>query len=318
MKYPRDNHVALHKIHSWANQTVEKITPDLVTPYEVQTEPLFLSENRRLPGWNMLTATDDGLPVGIPFERSYTPSSIGEFWQNIDDALSGTEYEIISAGTLNNRGRLFASVKISEGFEVGGRQFLDYFNIIDSFDKSASFTIRYANFCIVCENTFNLALRQGKMIGKTKHTKNFKENVVKIIEATDRFLGVSKEIQNLLGEADSIDVSEWEARQWIAGATMSHQDQIEGGSLKPRSADKLNSIVFHFHNGRGNKGRTRLDAFQGLTEYHTHASTNRKKNRQEVQFETSEFGASAKIKEHAIPALQNWEKTVERGREFAR
>jgi hypothetical protein len=221
--------------------------------------------------------------------------------------MGTTPYKIVSAGTVDNRQKVFASLKVTDGFRIGDRVFEDFITILDSFDKTTSLQAKYTNVCVVCQNTYSAAMQVGKVIGKAKHTLMIEENVVRLIDAIDSFIGTSATAQAMLLEADQIKISRDEARAWLTGVECRNADELTNG-MKQKTA----RLMELFECGRGNTGSTRLDAFSAFTEFHTSESSNRKVDN--AQYMTSEFGASSIAKSYAARDLNaNWEKNVKVG-----
>jgi hypothetical protein len=152
-----------------------------------------------------------------------------------------------------------------------------------------------------------MALRSGTEIGKAKHTAMLEFNVQRLLDAIDQFIGTSAQFQAMLKEADDTACTRDEARAWITGIQGRNMDTLSNG-LKQKTA----RIVELFDNGRGNQGRTRLDAFSSVTEFETHESTNRKG--ENAQYYTSEFGSSAQVKTLVASRFrEDWERNVSHG-----
>ena len=317
----KERDIQLGKEDAWHRKTTirEVITAEEAHPYEVVESPIYyktLQTNEagateevmiESPSFKQLLATDDWQPVGDPYGKSYHPSSIKAFWNVVEKGMGDTPYEIISAGSVDDRRKIFASLKISEGFRVGDREFKDYINIIDSFDKSTSFTTRYNNVCIVCANTFNASMNSGQEVGKAKHTLNLDVNIERLIKAMNAFTSTSSDYKTLLTEADSTPCSRDEARSWLMGVE-GRNAKIATNGLRQKSA----RMVELFDQGKGNQGRTRLDALSAVTDFHSNESTNRKEGN--AQFMTSEFGSSASLKQLVVSNFrQDWGKYVSHG-----
>jgi hypothetical protein len=259
------------------------------------------------PELKTLLANDDWQPVGQPYGSSYCPTSIDMFWEVIKQGLGDTPYQIISAGTVDDRQKVFASLKVSDGFRVGDREFTDFITLLDSFDKSTSLQARYSNVCVVCANTFAANMKSGEQIGKAKHTKMIELNVQRLIDAIDQFVGTSAYFKNLLQEAHETSCSRDEARAWLTGIEGRNTDAMSNG-LKQKTA----RMVELFDSGRGNQGRTRLDAFSALTDFHSNESSNRKG--EDAQYLTSEWGTSAQVKTLAVSRFkEDWDKHRKHG-----
>jgi len=307
--------------NAWHKQTtiVDKVTRENSMPFEVVEADVFYKANRKndfglnedvvieSPEMKQLVASDDWLPIGQPYGKTYHPSTIETFWKIIESGMGDTPYEILSAGTVDNRQKIFASLKVSDGFRIGDREFKDFITLIDSFDKSSCLQSRYSNVCVVCANTFASVMNAGNSIGKVRHSFNLEMNITRLIDAMDQFVGTSAIFQSMLQEANQKACSQDEARAWITGIEGRNTDNLTNGILQ-----KSARMVELFNHGKGNTGSTRLDAFSAVTEFHTHESTNRIE--QGAQYSTSEWGSSAQLKTSIANRLnEDWELIVRRG-----
>lgn len=309
------------KSQAWHGRTniVDVVTRENSMPYEVIESPIFYKATKinniglpedvmiESPDFKQLIANDDFLPIGEPYGKTYFPSNIQTFWSVIEKGMGDTPYEIVSAGTVDNRCKMFASIKVSDGFKIGDREFKDFITILDSFDKSTSFQARYSSVCVVCANTYAAAMKSGSTIGKAKHTLMLDANIQRLVDAMDAFVGTSAYFKSLMQEAVETPCSRDEARAWLTGIEGRNNDAMTNG-MKQKTA----RMVELFDNGKGNEGRTRLDAFSALTDFHSNESTNRKG--QGAQFYTSEFGSSAQVKTLAVSRFrEDWTKHVRHG-----
>lgn len=309
---------------AWHGKTLvaDKITRENSMPYEVIEADIFYKVPDATMGiasddgnfilaedMKQLIASDDFLPIGMPYGKSYKPTSIGTFWNVIDKGMGTTPYEVVSAGSIDNRGKIFASLKLTDGFQVGGREFKDYITVIDSFDKTTSFKVLYSNICVVCANTYAAALSAGGEVARAKHTVNVDDNIVRLIDAIKAFVNVSNQNQIQLKAAHLTDCSQDEARAWLMGLETRGNKEITN-ALVQKSARMMEL----FNHGKGNQGQTRLDAFSAYTEFHTHESSNRKGPN--AQSYASEWGTSARMKALAFESLNmGWDRTVKAGEE---
>jgi hypothetical protein len=316
----RDKQVG--KSQAWHGLTIIEdgpITREIAHPFEIIESPIYYKNTTtdilgvnhdtfiESPSFKQLIASDDFLPIGDPYAESYNPSSIATFWEIIRKGLGDTPFEVVSAGTVDNRCKVFASIKVSEGFRIGDREFKDFITLLDSYDKSTSLQARYSNVCVVCANTFAAVMNDGSTIGKAKHTAMIDLNISRLISAIDAFVGTSAAFQAMLTESYLKPCGRDEARAWITGIESRNSDHLTNGMLQ-----KTARIVELFDSGKGNEGRNRLDAFSAMTDFHSNESTNRKGVN--AQFYTSEFGASAQVKSMvARNFTQDWDANVKRG-----
>lgn len=312
----RDRQVG--KTQAWHRMTQieETITRENSMPWDVVVTPVLYcvptggedafgdpkTEVVESPDYKILIATDDHKPVGMPFGNTYNPSDIATFWNIIKKGMGETPYEVISAGSVDDRCKLFASLKTTDGFRIGDREFKDYITLLDSFDKSCALTVVYSNICTVCSNTFAANLQSGKVVGKAKHTLLLESNIQRLIDAIDHFAGTSAYFKDLMTRADEVSCSRDEAHAWITGLECRNTDKLTNGT-RQRTA----RMAELFDKGRGNNGRTRLDALCAVTDFYSHESSRSSDN----QYYSSEFGTGATTKRFVV---ENFEKTWDKFR----
>jgi len=315
----RDRQSGIEQAWHGLTNIVESVTQENSHPYEVKEFPVCYKVRKpnqhgffedlviEDPEWKQLIATDDWLPVGNPYGASYHPSSITGFWDIIKQGMGDTPHQILSAGSVENRSKIFASIKLTDGFKIRDREFTDYITLLDSFDKSTSLWALYSNVCVVCSNTFNAAMSAGKTIGKAKHTAMLDVNVQRLIDAIDAFAGTSASFQQMLGRAVETPCARDEARAWITGLEGRNADRMTNGMLQ-----KTARMMELFETGKGNEGNTRLDAFSAVTDFHSHESSSRLSKAN--QWHSSEFGSSAQTKTHMASRFEaDWSANVRRG-----
>lgn len=307
--------------NAWHGLTnvVDCVTRENSLPWDIVETPILYRvpnedkpwEDGKLiehPSYRQLIANDDWLPVGEPYNKdTYTPSSIKMLWEVVKQGMGDTPHEIISAGSVGDRCKTFISLKVSEGFQIGDRKFEDYITLLDSFDRSTSLTCLYSSICVVCQNTYSAAMRMGKEVGKAKHTKMIELNVQRLIDAIDAFAGTSAHFKGLMQEAFETPCSKDEARAWITGIEGRNADRMTNG-MKQKTA----RMVELFEGGKGNEGRSRLDALSSVTDFYSHESSNRKDA--DAQYLASEFGAGAQVKTLAVSRFKDdWDKHTRHG-----
>jgi len=316
----RDMQTGLEQAWHGETNIVLEVTRDNSMPYEIIEAPIQYKVEAEVDGfpvekiiedpqYKRLIASDDLKPIGEPFAKSYCPSSISTFWEIIRKGMGETPYKVVSAGTVDDRCKLFASIKVSDGFTIGEREFKDYITLIDSFDKTTSLQARYSSICVVCANTYAMVMNSGSQIGKAKHTALIEMNIGRLTDAIAAFAGTSAANKVMLQKAYQTECSRDEARAWITG--LEGRNATASG-LTNGMLQKTARMVELFEQGRGNEGRTRLDAFSAVTDFHSNESTNRKGDG--AQRYTSEWGASAQVKNLVATRFeQDWDSNVKRG-----
>lgn len=314
----------------WHTHRTETSAIDLRNPaqcalaaWDVKPEKLYLPGNIE-SGLSMLVCTDDGKPIGkdyfdkekkkMVFVRqsfnpdTYSPFPNSEFLGVVEQIISalqglGVKYEIATTGSVENRNRVFVSIRIleNENFKIGHREFLAYIDCLNSFNKSCNVTFTNSNVCVCCANTFRMALRDdsGAFRVSIPHRKNMKgvlQDVPKLIELA--FKG-NENFKNTLRRWSSFPMGATDASNVFAAFIGGGDDET---ALSQRSLNMVEKLGELFKKGKGNAGETALDAFQAATEYYTHFSAGDSKDVMK-QFESSEFGNGADKKTEFFDCL---------------
>ncbi len=287
----------------------------------------LLTESGRDTGFKVLESTDDGLPVGLPFAKSYAPFTNGAFL-TLAEAIAakleklGVKYRIKSAGTVRARNLVFLSFDLeidSNKVIIDGREFQQFLSLLNSFDKSCRITVKDSSICVVCSNTFHAALRDGN--GAVAIAISHKPNAIRatadvplIIEAA---ITGRKNLFRRLAHFAAFPVSLSDAEDiFLAFVQDVRVSDAEGekGIIAPRdiikavpsarAANIAAKLTELFSKGKGNKGQTALDLFQAVTEYYTHFSSGKSEDKFR-QVESSEFGDGSERKAEFFETLVN-------------
>ena len=261
--------------------------------WDVVCVPVFLEGGKRIPFEQIVCSDNPELLIGAPFNpETYKPITNADFLKMIGDAVSGTGHKLTSIGSVRNRGRTFASFEIEklEAFTAGGRQFMPYLNFGNGHDKSSVLWANTSNICTVCDNTFTFNLfavenkeSQGMKL-RTRHTVNATARLPEMSKLVGEAIGVQREFAAAFESLATIQVGIDSARKVFAGFVNAPDQSV----LTDHSEKVTNRLSELFKSGRGNKGQTRADMFQAVTEFYTHENSRRKDA--QAQFMSSEFG----------------------------
>ena len=251
-------------------------------PFDFKRIPLEFEVDgkRHQAGGNyLIVSSDNGLPVGVDEDNgkfigaearrpSFGYMSNAEFFELVKNTISNTGFEIASTGTLNNRQKRFVSLKPSKftAFHVGGREFKNHLNLMDAIDGTMNLLARYNNVCVVCANTFAVALKEGDKIACNPHTKRHLERIPAFEATIEAFFGYAKQFEKLLNAMNETPIDSGEAKNLFAGFLNEGKKE----ELSSRRWGQVETLVSLFETGKGNNGKTALDAFSAVTDYYTH------------------------------------------------
>lgn len=281
-------------------------------PFDIERKPLFTENQEELQGWSYFRCSDDGKPVGKPVPETYSAVTNERFWEIVQNAVGGTGAVIESAGTVFDRCRRFVTVKLQtdlDTFKVGDREFKNRFSLLDSIDQSTNLYGVNSSTCVVCSNTFAMAMgdRSGEFRFKLRHSKNLVPKIENMEKAIDQFIGVTAQFQQALKIANEIPVKLDQARPLFAGWIAE-----ETNGLSTRSFNTVGRLTELFTRGAGNRGETLLDAFSAVTDFYSHESSGGQDQPgfRMKQTISSDFGAAAKRKQDFFGQIFDVDKEV--------
>jgi len=302
----RDIQAGLEMAWHGATKVVPVVNFSDAFPYELEKRRL-LDEDGVTPieGEYYFRSSDDGLKVGKTLPDTYVTVSNARFWEIVNNAVGGTGAVVESAGTLFDRCRRFVTVRLGtdlDQFKVGDREFKNRFSILDSVDQSTNLYGVNSSTCVVCSNTFAMAMadRSGEFRFKLRHSKNLLPKIENMEKAIDSFIGVTAQFQTAMKIANEIPVKVEQARPLFAGWI-----GAETQGMSTRSFNTVNRLTELFQRGAGNRGETLLDAFSAVTDFYSHESSGGadQPGFRMKQSLSSDFGAGSKKKQEFFDSI---------------
>lgn len=244
------------------------------------------------------------MPVGLPYNPgSYEPIYNREMVDLISTALAecGLPDDVESAGVLKNRQLSFITIRLpgEETMKINEREFVNYLNLQNSFNKQSCLMMNYSNVCTVCANTFGANEATGGWRGK--HTPGIRlklEGLPKIIKAA---LTQAQSFRNdfLKLSAVSLDAEQNRALclSFLAGEKQASTQAIN-------TSERLTTIFSC--KSVGNNGQNLGDTFSAFTDYFTHESSGgeeKEASKRWKQVLSSEYGSGAVTKRRAMNYL---------------
>lgn len=269
---------------AWHNLTQIKTAEEMAKgfPFDFKRIPLEFKINNQTysAGGNyLIVSTDNNLPVGVDEDNgqfvgaecrrpSFGYMSNAEFFELVRNTIGNTGFEIASTGTLANRQKRFVSLKPGRqtAFVAGGREFKNFLSIVDAIDGTLTLQARYNNVCVVCANTFAQSIREGDKVASNPHTKRHLERIPDFEKTIEAFFGYSAQFEKLLNVMDSTPIDAGDARNLFAGFLNDGKKE----EISSRRWGQVETLTSLFETGKGNNGKTALDAFSAVTDFYTH------------------------------------------------
>lgn len=223
-----------------------------------------------------------------------------EFFKILEEVYSGAAV-VETAGTLRNGRRVWALVKKDKWEATAGDSIESYDLWVNRHDGSGCFELHRTNVRVVCANTWNAAIGNGRnrIIG-VAHRSGIVENV--------------RMACAVLESANEAEKAERERVKMLANIRFSHADAKAffeilfgaGEEGSKRAQGNVEAVASLFARGTGNEGRTKWDAFNAVTEFVDHSRTVRLtsgRSESEARFEASLMGSGDSLKARAFDLL---------------
>lgn len=209
---------------------------------------------------------------------------------------------LVYAGTLGNQKQGFFRFRTNNPNVIHGRTFLPQFTFCTF--KASQDVLHGFNHVVdtVCKNTINLALTQANFDLKKKQTKFARDTFIPLIintiedqyKTTDQFMADME----VLGD---IPMTSEQATRILA-----YYESANHKSLTKREYNKVVNQEELFRQGIGNKGKTALDLYNGVTEFYSAGQgTGGKTVSIDQKWSSSEFGGGMSKKEKFFKLIHN-------------
>ena len=290
---------ALEKAHlNWQVEKIPLMYIDGTNGLEVVPETYGVFRN---DGEKLVPLTRNGKAVG----------KVWKAWQNvdafsyIDDLFQTQEGKIEVCGALGNGEKVWVLARMPNNIVLGGVDTINQFLLItNTHDGTGSLVIMLTPIRVVCQNTLNMALRQGSdFIWRVRHTGKQGEHLEAIQkvfnQANEAFFAWGEQAVELLDIEMTLD----EAKAYFVdslGLATDEDGRVSTHKTTQRTMDKLLSLLAGDNNKVGNMEGTAWAAYNALTEYIDHHATELRNGDKSIKrMESALFGPLARKKQAA-------------------
>lgn len=253
-----------------------------------------------IPGWQALVRDDINLPLHV-FKDSYQVIQNSRIWEAMTEALSGIPFRVVTTGSLGNCKRTFISIELTgeKDSYVRGDQFKNYLTFINSFDGFCTARLYGSNTRVVCQNTLNMSLSdKGFLDLSVKHTSGADVRFANMAQTVQTYLQSKAAAYADLAKLAERPINLHTAGNLIAGFLSEPGDK----DMSARSLNQGKQMLSLFVRGKGNKGQTRYDLLNGVTEFYTHHTNAQNKGK---ALASNMLGTAAKSKAEFLDILLN-------------
>lgn len=300
----------LYEGKGWHGLGIPSQTIDVETCKEALFEHSYadagiqLANGTFLPTGQRYAVHPDGKPIGNAVGARYHRPTNAQLFTLFSEALAGSEYELCSCGTLEEREQFFIDAKLKTNIEAGGRTIASFVGLYNAFGGKLGTVVDGHETVMQCANTTALFVSSlGEDTIGTKNTLNVMDRLPAIKKAIEKKHGVAMLFAKAMESAAKTKVDKDSAREAFTGLY-----GADGKKLVTRTVNRVNRLLNLFERGNGNNGENGADWFNAVTDYYSHenaggGSLNNRSTPEEIQdfkqkqFFSSEFGAGRHFKE---------------------
>lgn len=273
-----------------------KVAP---SPVSVMGKQLpFPTEENSKDCWQGICRTDTNDCLGIVKGKYECIQNVEAF--DFFDSLIGQGKAVYdTAGALRGGKQVWLLAKVNGEIKINGDEHREHALLLTSHDGSHAMQVMWVMTRVVCANTLSIALQGASNTCKIRHTKSWKD---KEGEAR-RVLGLGQNYYSTIQEAlagMSDKLMTAQQMQDFSKLLLPSRDENELSTRLKNIRDEVSAL---FGSGAGNKGRSRWDALNAVTDYVDHDRT--LNGESSTRLEASLFGSGAKIKQRAFDLLTN-------------
>lgn len=268
-------------------------------PVTVNGKQLRFPNGERKDTWQGICRMDTGDCLGI-MRGQYEPIQNEEAFSFFDRLIGQGAAVYDTAGALRGGRLIWLLAKVDGEIQICGDAHRQYALMFTAHDGSYSLEVQFVTERVVCANTLSIAMRNRSNVYKIRHTQNWKNaeaEAARVLQLGNHYF---KDVQNALAD---LNYKLLTAAQMDSFTKALVPLKIVDGELKDstRAQNIRSEIAALFRDGDGNKGASRWDALQAVTDYADHRITLRGEN--STRIESTMKGAAADLKQRAFDIL---------------
>jgi phage/plasmid-like protein (TIGR03299 family) len=276
--------------------------------WQVDKVPMYLGDGRQVRIAGAVSEANSGAYGAIVRQDTqemlgvvgpgYTPYQNSDMASLFDPLIQDGVVDIETCGSLFNGRRVWMLAKFKKGSQAisdANDTVARYLMLAHGHDGMLAVRFGFTYIRVVCWNTLSLAVKNKSQsqLMKCLHTTNLKTNLELLrnaMNATEELFELTADQYRLLANRG---VSRASLREYARIIVEADQDDKKWTRSQQ---DKIGKIVGAAIEGRGNKGKTWWDAYNGATEYLTWQASKTAQNR----FNNLWFGSAYQTNTEAL------------------
>ena len=272
--------------------------------FTVEKTPIFLSHGNKVPDHFATVRTDTRQVLGVVGSR-YKVLQNTEAFSFFDPMVDRSEACYVTAGALGKGEKIWIMAKLPAHICIKGMDEIEcYTTIMNSHDGSSAIQAFLHTEAIVCNNTLDVALRQGIKLNRFIGIKHTHSALEKLNEAS-RILGIHNLLVQELNEAFSLlantPITARQEKEFVEAFLPTQQS---GKQLrKPKNAVQREHLLAAIHTGTGQQLPARQGTAWGLFNGATYWIDHMKSYQEGKKLDSIWFGNSSRLRQRAFDML---------------
>jgi len=206
---------------------------------------------------------DDTNTVLSVMGKDYTAFRTDQTFAIADTLMQQKDLELTRAVETDGGRRIMIELMGKATKQIGKDTVNETFQIVDSFDGSKKFHIRYGFFRLVCTNGLMIGEVQAEM--GVRHTKHAQDRLAQALRTYQRAALRMDEVRMRMEALTQKRVDKAMVEKFIEGLIGKVDEKSS-----TRKQNQRNDILYRFEHGRGNSGQSAWDLYNGVVEYYQH------------------------------------------------
>ena len=244
--------------------------PDL--DFKVEPEELAtLTDDSSFAGYRAIRRSDSGDVLSIVKQR-YTPIQNRDILEPLAEIVKENDAKFVAGGVINNGGKVWVQAELKNPMKIktrtGDDSIQNFIIGLINHDGMGSNAILPYTSRVSCSNQFS-AIKRAASGFSIRHSQNWSTRVDEARTKFNKALEYNKLFADRAQALAKVDMTDAEFIKFslkVMPDTKPNRYAPEGRSYQ----NKRDTMLNLFHNGRGNIGQTRWDAFNAVTEYFDH------------------------------------------------
>ena len=237
--------------------------------------------------------------------KGYRIVQNSEAFEFFDQIVGEKKAVYDTAGALFGGKSIWIMAKLPGELFVGGNKedsIQKYILLTNNHDGFGSVRMMQVALRVVCNNTLSAALKGATNSVSIRHTENYLVRVEDTQKALKLALGYFNDLDYVLGQLAKEEMT----KKQVAGFAEKLLPDQQAGELVISRQNARTQIVRLFSEGAGNKGKSRWDCLNAVTDWVDHSRNSgitKRDQKGEGRFQSMMFGEGSRIKQKALDLL---------------